>query len=71
MAGLDPAIHVFLHLCCKDVNARHRRQVYAVCADQAAAAGHDESLRFDQDDGGILAKRLAYSAACAFTSADT
>jgi hypothetical protein len=26
----------------KDVDARHRRQVYAVCARQTATAGHDE-----------------------------
>jgi hypothetical protein len=27
----DPAIHVFLAAEAKDVDARHRRQVYAVC----------------------------------------
>lgn len=32
MAGLDPAIHVFSAGRQKDVDARHRRQVYAVCA---------------------------------------
>jgi hypothetical protein len=26
----------------QDVDARHRRQVYAVCAKQIAMAGHDE-----------------------------
>ena len=39
MAGLVPAIHVF---CYQVVDARHRRQVYAVCARQTATAGHDE-----------------------------
>src|SRR5438876_7153632 len=33
MAGLVPAIHVF---CYQVVDARHRRQVYAVCARQTA-----------------------------------
>jgi hypothetical protein len=33
MAGLVPAIHVFLAAVTKeDVDARQRRQVYAVCA---------------------------------------
>jgi hypothetical protein len=32
MAGLVPAIHVFLEYVNKDVDPRHRRQVYAVCA---------------------------------------
>jgi hypothetical protein len=40
MAGLDPAIHDFLRKK-QDVDARHRRQVYAVCAKQTAMAGHD------------------------------
>ncbi len=43
MAGLVPAIHVFLLKGRKDVDARHRRQVYAVCARQTAMAGHDET----------------------------
>ncbi len=38
--------HPRLHFACglhkKDVDARHRRQVYAVCAIQTAMAGHDE-----------------------------
>jgi hypothetical protein len=37
-----PAIHVFACAKHKDVDARHRRQVYAVCAKQTAVAGHDE-----------------------------
>jgi hypothetical protein len=41
MAGLDPAIHVFFTVGIKDVDARHRRQVYAVCARQTAMAGYD------------------------------
>jgi len=40
MAGLDPAIHVFEHNLKEDVDARRRRQVYAVCV-QTAMAGHD------------------------------
>jgi hypothetical protein len=36
MAGLDPAIHDFLAIGTKDVDARHRRQVYAVCASLTA-----------------------------------
>jgi hypothetical protein len=32
MAGLVPAIHVFLLGNPKDVDARQRRQVYVVCA---------------------------------------
>src|SRR6202790_1717444 len=31
----------------KDVDARHRRQVYAVCAGQTAMAGHDETTNDD------------------------
>src|SRR5882724_12234933 len=42
MAGLVPAIHVFCFTRKEDVDARHRRQVYAVCAKQTAMAGHDE-----------------------------
>jgi len=43
MAGLVPAIHVLLFCAIKkDVDARHRRQVYAVCAEQTAMAGHDD-----------------------------
>jgi hypothetical protein len=42
MAGLVPAIHVLL-AAKKDVDARHRRQVYAVCARQTTMAGHDDS----------------------------
>jgi len=43
MAGLVPAIHVLLSSPSKkDVDARQRRQVYALCAGQAAMAGHDE-----------------------------
>ncbi len=41
MAGLVPAIHV-LALQKKDVDARERRQVYAVCVKQTAMPGHDE-----------------------------
>jgi hypothetical protein len=41
MAGFIPAIHVFDRISKKDVDARHRRQVYAVCAAQTAMAGHD------------------------------
>jgi hypothetical protein len=45
MAGLVPAIHVFCETDRKqDVDARHRRQVYAVCA-QTAMAGHDEEIK--------------------------
>jgi hypothetical protein len=44
MAGLVPAIHVLLSDSRKDVDARHRRQVYAVCARQTAMAGHDEEM---------------------------
>jgi hypothetical protein len=36
MAGLDPAIHVFLASRNKDVDARQRRQVYAICASLTA-----------------------------------
>src|SRR5690349_3105605 len=36
MAGLGPAIHVFLAHGAKDVDARQRRQVYAVCASLTA-----------------------------------
>jgi hypothetical protein len=45
--GFVPAIHVLPAqlLATKDVNARHRRQVYAVCAKQTAMAGHDELRR--------------------------
>jgi hypothetical protein len=44
MAGLAPAIHVFFgaKISKQDVDARHRRQVYAVCARHTAMAGHDE-----------------------------
>ena len=43
MAGLVPAIHVFSSYHTKeDVDARHRRQVYAVCAGLTALAGHGE-----------------------------
>jgi hypothetical protein len=41
-AGLVPAIHVLNASLPKDVDARHRRQVYAVCAKHTAMAGHDE-----------------------------
>src|SRR4030088_1633622 len=41
--GIVPAIHVCAQMDSKDVDARHRRQVYAVCA-QTAMAGHDEKL---------------------------
>jgi hypothetical protein len=40
--GFVPAIHVFLLKRRKNVDARHRRQVYAVCASLTAMAGHDE-----------------------------
>jgi hypothetical protein len=40
-ARLCPAIHAYCSAT-KDVDARHRRQVYAVCAKQTAMAGHDE-----------------------------
>src|SRR3984893_12676757 len=40
VAGLVPAIHVFSSYHTKeDVDARHRRQVYAVCARQTAMGG--------------------------------
>src|ERR1700686_1431140 len=39
--GLVPAIHV-LGRQKKDVDARHRSHVYAVCAKQTAVAGHEE-----------------------------
>ena len=44
MAGLRPGQP---RLACplQDVDARHRRQVYAVCARQTAMPGHDENLR--------------------------
>jgi len=42
MAGLVPAIHA-LSIKKKDVDARHRRQVYVVCARQTALAGHDDN----------------------------
>jgi hypothetical protein len=39
MAGLDPAIHVlFLEVNEEDVDARDRRQVYAVCKKQTCYA---------------------------------
>jgi hypothetical protein len=38
-----PAIYVFGSHYKKDVDTRHRRQVYAVCARQTAMAGHDEN----------------------------
>jgi hypothetical protein len=37
-----PAIHVFLAEIQIDVDARDRRQVYAVCASLTAMPGHDE-----------------------------
>src|SRR5258708_287643 len=40
-----PAIHVFGPARKKDGDARHRRQVYAVCARQTAMAGHDNENR--------------------------
>jgi len=42
--GFVPAIHVFLAQVKlrQDVDARHRRQVYTVCAKQTAMAGHGE-----------------------------
>jgi hypothetical protein len=39
MAGLVPAIHVFAAASRKDVDARQRRQVYAVCASLTALPG--------------------------------
>jgi hypothetical protein len=42
MAGLDPAIHEFLEQMKQDVDARERRQVYAVCAGLTAMRGLDE-----------------------------
>ena len=44
MAGLDPAIHDLTHGT-KDVDARDRRQVYAVC-EQTAKPEHDDADRF-------------------------
>src|SRR5450432_56764 len=41
MAGLVPAIHVLSFAREKDVDARGRRQVYAVCATQTTMPGHD------------------------------
>ncbi len=46
MAGLVPAIHVLAYRNKKDVDARHRRQVYAVCARQTGLAGHDEEFSY-------------------------
>jgi hypothetical protein len=43
MAGLVPAIHD-LTRGTKDVDARDRRQVYAVC-EQTAMPGHDDAER--------------------------
>jgi hypothetical protein len=40
--GLTRPSTPFLRRDCKDMDARHRRQVYAVCARQTATAGHDE-----------------------------
>jgi hypothetical protein len=42
-ACLRPAIHVLV-LQKKDVDARQRRQVYAVCVKQTAVPGHDGQL---------------------------
>jgi hypothetical protein len=42
MAGLVPAIHLLLKQGKKAVDARQRRQVYAVCAMQTTMAGHDD-----------------------------
>jgi len=44
MAGLAPAIHG-LALGATDVDARVRRQVYALCASQTAMLGHDAADR--------------------------
>jgi hypothetical protein len=44
MAGLIPAIHLFAADQKKDVDARQRRQVYAVCAGWTSLAGHDEVI---------------------------
>jgi len=47
MAGLRPG-HPRLGAKKKDVDARHRRQVYAVCAKQTALAGHNEPALMDR-----------------------
>jgi len=47
MARLVPAIDVFVAKISQEVDARHGRQVYAVCASRIATAGHDE---FNQGD---------------------
>ena len=44
MAGLVPALHALM-LDEKDVDARDRRQVYAVCEEQTAMPGHDDAER--------------------------
>src|SRR2546430_12398916 len=41
-ASLRPAIHAFVDRAKRDVDARGRRQVYAVCERQTAMPGHDE-----------------------------
>jgi hypothetical protein len=43
MAGLVPAIHVFAAAEKENVDARHRRQVYAVCASLTALPGMTSS----------------------------
>jgi hypothetical protein len=43
----------------KDVDGRHRRQVYAACAGQTATAGHDEVTLRRSFDGSFAAAQDA------------
>jgi hypothetical protein len=47
MAGLRPGHPRLLSLKKEDVDARQRRQVYAVCVNQTAMAGHDDVASFE------------------------
>jgi hypothetical protein len=64
MAGLGPG-HPRLPLLKrrKAVDARHRRQVYAVCAKQIAMAGHDELKKRRQGDGSLHSSRFKFQTA--------
>jgi hypothetical protein len=44
----------FLPNCSKDADARHRRQVYAVCAKQTATAGHDDARKKSHSVGLLI-----------------
>src|ERR1700723_3861407 len=61
MAGLVPAIHAFLAARTQDVDARHRRQVYVVCARQTTMAGHDRILKVGFSGMSIHTARLRKS----------